>query len=62
LLTAGFGLVKDRRPETQEWVEAQIRAGVPTADIATALGVSTQAIYQRMSWRGMTVTELRAAA
>lgn len=62
LLEAGYALHMDRRPETQAWVEDQIRAGVPTADIAAALGVSPKAIHNRILGRGMHVSELRSAA
>jgi hypothetical protein len=62
ILRAGYALHMDRRPETQQWVEDQISAGVPVADIAADLGVSTAAIYHRINKRGMSVLKLRRAA
>ncbi len=59
LLRAGFSLRRDVRPETQEWVEDQIRAGVPTVKIAAELGVSVAAIYGRFRYRGLRIRDLR---
>jgi predicted transcriptional regulator len=62
LLRAGLPLACDRRPETQEWVEAQVRAGRPIVEIAADLDVTLNAIRQRLYIRGLSVSQLRAAA
>jgi hypothetical protein len=59
LLRAGFGLHHDRRPETQERIEEQLRTGVSTQALADALGCTPQNIHQRVRYRGMRVSELR---
>jgi transposase len=60
LLRAGFGLRMDRRPETQDWIVEQLQAGVPTAQIAAALGVIPAAIHRRMRYWGVRVSDVRA--
>ena len=59
LLRAGLVLQRDRRPETQEWIEEQLRAGVPTREIADTLGTTPQNIHERMRYRGTTVKAVR---
>ena len=59
LLRAGFGLRCDRRPETQQWIEEQLRAGVRTEDIADQLGMTRSNIYMRLKTRGLRVGDLR---
>lgn len=60
LLRAGFKLHCDRRPQTQEWVERQLRNGTPIREIASRLGVSDAAIRQRLHWRGLTIADLQS--
>jgi hypothetical protein len=63
LLAAGYAaLHKDRRPGTQEAVEAAVRSGETLAVIGDRFGVSAQAISQRLRYRGLSVRELREAA
>lgn len=59
LVRAGFRPRQDKRPETQTWIEEQLRAGVPTREIAATLGVTPAAIYVRMRTRGTTATAVR---
>ena len=59
LLKAGFALRCDRRPETHEWIVERLRAGDRTEEIADRLGVSVAAIYNRFSYRGQSVTDIR---
>jgi predicted transcriptional regulator len=62
LLRAGLDIRCDRRPETQEWVEDQIRAGTHVADVAAELGVCEAAVYRRINGRGMSTWALRRGA
>jgi DNA-directed RNA polymerase specialized sigma24 family protein len=59
LLEAGLPLACDRRPETQEWIENAARAGVPTADIAAALGTTPDNVRNRLRYRGLSIKKLR---
>lgn len=63
LLAAGYkALHADRRPETQQAIEAALRAGEPTQDIADRFGVTASAIHMRLRYRGMRIGDLRSAA
>jgi hypothetical protein len=59
---AGFRPGSDHRPETTDWIIAEIRSGVPTAMIAGHLGVTTSAIHMRLNHRGLRVRALREQA
>ena len=62
ILRAGFSVRCDRRPETQAEIERQIRAGVSVREIAGEFGVSPDAIYGRLRYRGLSVHDVRVAA
>ena len=62
LLKAGFELVTDRRPETQEQMEQMLREGLSTAKVAEHFGWCAQNVHARMHNRGRKVSELREAA
>ena len=62
LKLAGYAPHMDRSPETQAWVEAQVRAGRPIREIADKLGVAPAAIYMRMRRCGIPVSALRRQA
>jgi predicted transcriptional regulator len=60
IMAAGYeALHCDRRPETQEAIEAALRAGERTKDIADRFGVTEQAISMRLRYRGMSIRDLR---
>lgn len=62
LLAAGFALHMDKRPETLQAMADAIRAGTSTADVADMFGVSVSAVYMRLNYHGMKISELRKAA
>jgi hypothetical protein len=59
LVTAGFALRCDRRPETWEGIMAALRAGESVRSIADRHGVTVGNIYVRLRYRGLRVSDVR---
>lgn len=57
--TAGYRPAIDRRPETWEYILAEVRAGRRVEELAAELGVSYQAIHERFRNRGLRLGDFR---
>jgi hypothetical protein len=63
LLAAGYAtLNQDKRPETTQAMADAIRRGESAADIGERFGVSAAAVYVRLRYHGLAVSQLRSAA
>jgi|SRR5580704_4061794 transposase len=62
LLRAGFELRLDRRPETQIEMEALLREGRSTREVADHFGWTRGAIHERLRTRGMRIGDPRSGA